>query len=623
MCLQGIKKQVSDCLEINDIMNKESYDFVDHCDYLELENITSKTIPKDNLNLLQINVRGLIGKQNNLQSLLDKLENNSNIRCILLCKTWLNKDTKKLISFINRSFIGRERNTKKGGGVGFLLRNDLIARKRDDLCISSASFEHCIVELKCRKSNILLVSLYRPPNTPVKTFLSDYTQLLQKLNDAKNCDVIIGMDHNLDFLKSSWHKDTQTFIELNLDSNLLSCITRPTRSTATLIDNVLISKNLQGKQDSQILITDISDHLPSIVTINGNFLEKKQKIEIISRKVTDKTIQAITDVLACHDWEKDLFDEDVNSNFTLFHGRLLSTINKIAPECKMKLTNKQSKREPWICQNLLQCSSKQRKYYKQALKSKNSSHWEKYKTYKKIFDKVKRYLRKNYYKNKCVEFKNNSKKFWNMINKISGKNKDKTSIIDYIKVDNMEHYDSSGITNNLCKYFANTGENLSSKIPKPSKPINEYLTKIERNEKSLFLRPTSEQEINKIIEMLPNKNSSGYDNISNILLKKLKFAILKPLNIIFNKSITSGIFPENMKLADVFPLHKGKERFLPTNYRPISLLLTISKILEKLIYTRTYTFLNDCNQLYVSQYGFRNNHSCENAVSEIVGHILK
>ena len=232
-------------------------------------------------------------------------------------------------------------------------------------------------------------------------------------------------------------------------------------------------------------------------------------------------------------------------------------------------------------------------------------------------------MRIDYYKNKCLEFRNNSKKLWDMINKISGKNNDKTSIIDYIKVDNIEYYDRVGITNNLCKYFANIGENLSSKIPKSNKSINEYLAKIKRNEKSLFLRPTSEQEINRIIEKLPNKNSSGYDNISNILLKKLKFPLLKPLNIIFNKSISSGIFPEKMKLADVFPLHKGKEKFLPTNYRPISLLLTISKVFEKLIYIRTYSFLNENDQLYVSQYGFRNNHSCENAISELVGHILK
>ena len=420
--------------------------------------------------------------------------------------------------------------------------------------------------------------------------------------------------------------ETQNFIELNLDLNLLPCITRPTRitkSTATLIDNMLISKNLQGKQDSKIIITDISDHLPSIVTISGNILEKKQKIEIISRKINDKTIQAITDVLACHDWESNLCNEDVNSNFTLFHDKLLSTLNKIAPERKIKLTNKQSKREPWISPSLLKCCTKQRKYFKQALKNKDDLHWERYKEYKKILDKLKRHMRIDYYKNKCFEFRNNSKKLWNIINKISGKNNEKTSIIDYIKVDNIEYYDSVGITNNLCKYFANIGEDLSSKIPKSNKSINEYLAKIKKNEKSLFLRPTSEQEIEKIIKKLPNKNSSGYDNISNILLKKLKFPLLKPLNIIFNKSIANGIFPEKMKLADVFPLHKGKEKFLPTNYRPISLLLTISKVLEKLIYIRTYSFLNESNQLYVSQYGFRNNHSCENAISELVGHILK
>ena len=79
--------------------------------------------------------------------------------------------------------------------------------------------------------------------------------------------------------------DTQNFIEFNLDSNLLPCITRPThitKNTATLIDNTFISKNIQGKQDSKILISDISDHLPSLVTLNGPFLDKKQNPTIIS-----------------------------------------------------------------------------------------------------------------------------------------------------------------------------------------------------------------------------------------------------------------------------------------------------------------------------------------------------
>ena len=129
MCLQGIKQQIFDRLNDNELMNNESYDFVDHCDYLELENITPRTIPRDNLNLLQMNVRGLVGKQNKLQSLLDNLENHSNIHFLLLCETWLTEETKKLIGFNNHNFIGIECNTKKGDGVGFLLRSELTARK--------------------------------------------------------------------------------------------------------------------------------------------------------------------------------------------------------------------------------------------------------------------------------------------------------------------------------------------------------------------------------------------------------------------------------------------------------------------------------------------------------------
>ena len=78
-----------------------------------------------------------------------------------------------------------------------------------------------------------------------------------------------------------------------------------------------------------------------------------------------------------------------------------------------------------------------------------------------------------------------------------------------------------------------------------------------------------------------------------------------------------------MKYAEVFPLHKGKEKYLSTNYRPISLLITISKILEKVVYVRTYNFLNNTGQIYESQYGFRAKHSCEHAIQELVGKILK
>ena len=120
-----------------------------------------------------------------------------------------------------------------------------------------------------------------------------------------------------------------------------------------------------------------------------------------------------------------------------------------------------------------------------------------------------------------------------------------------------------------------------------------------------------------------SKTSTGYDGLSNKLLKSLKPSILMPLAIIFNQSMTQGVFPTAMKESVVVPLFKSQSTEILNNYRPISLLITVSKILEKLIYKRTYNFLSKTDQLFVSQYGFRQNHSCNDAVNELSMQIIK
>ena len=99
--------------------------------------------------------------------------------------------------------------------------------------------------------------------------------------------------------------------------------------------------------------------------------------------------------------------------------------------------------------------------------------------------------------------------------------------------------------------------------------------------------------------------------------------MLNPLSIIFNKSLSEGKFPDKMKLADTVPLHKGKDRGIVDNYRPISLLITLSKLLEKLVHKRIYNFLDRNGLIYNSQYGFRPKHMCENAVSKLLSVIIK
>ena len=215
------------------------------------------------------------------------------------------------------------------------------------------------------------------------------------------------------------------------------------------------------------------------------------------------------------------------------------------------------------------------------------------------------------------------KKLWQLINRIIGKENNKRHIIDSIKTQERCYYDPNGITSTLCDHFANIGEKYSNKIPTDSCKTNEYINQIPNHNQTMFLKPTNQQEIRSLILSLSNKPSSGHDNISNILLKKLTNCLLVPLEIIFNKSLLEGKFPDKMKLADIIPLHKSKSTQDCNNYRPISLLITISKLLEKIIYTRTYKFLERSKLLYTSQYGFREGHSCENAVSELVSEVIK
>ena len=99
--------------------------------------------------------------------------------------------------------------------------------------------------------------------------------------------------------------------------------------------------------------------------------------------------------------------------------------------------------------------------------------------------------------------------------------------------------------------------------------------------------------------------------------------ITLPLTITFNKSLEEGTFPDRMKDVDTVPLYKSKCKLNCNNYRPISLLITLSKLLEKIIYNRTITFLDKHDILFSSQYGFRKKHSCSDVIMELVSEILK
>ena len=177
----------------------------------------------------------------------------------------------------------------------------------------------------------------------------------------------------------------------------------------------------------------------------------------------------------------------------------------------------------------------------------------------------------------CLEFRHNSAKLWKLINSISGKLHNKSDLIEYIEINNIQYETGTEIVNELAKHFSSVGKNYAYHISQPKTSCKNYMNCIPSSNYNIFLDATTPIVIHNLIRTLPNKRSSGYNNINNILVKDLSPVLLNPLSIIFNKSLSKGIFPDKMKLADTVPLHK--DRCIVDNYRPISLLITLSKLL--------------------------------------------
>ena len=130
-------------------------------------------------------------------------------------------------------------------------------------------------------------------------------------------------------------------------------------------------------------------------------------------------------------------------------------------------------------------------------------------------------------------------------------------------------------------------------------------------------------EIECLISSLQISKSSGPYSIPVNVLHMLKKDISIPLSKIFNLSMKTGVHPDCLKLAMVIPIHKKGSKLEVGNYRPISLLSNINKLLEKVIHERTYSFLEKFNCFYKYQYGFRKGHSTNHALIEITEKIRK
>ena len=194
-----------------------------------------------------------------------------------------------------------------------------------------------------------------------------------------------------------------------------------------------------------------------------------------------------------------------------------------------------------------------------------------------------------HFKNKFELYKKDCKKTWYTINEVLQLKNKKHMVNDkFITSEGTSCTDKNEIVEQFNKYFTNIGSILNSKLPKTGEDPTQH---IKHNTESFFCAPTDPTEIINIVKSANSSKSSGVDNIDPYVVQKIIPQIANQLAHIFNKSLQTGIVPDKLKIAKVIPLYKNDNPELFKNYRPISILPCFSKIIERIMYNRLYSFL--------------------------------
>ena len=257
--------------------------------------------------MIHLNARSLSQNFDKLTDLLHTIDLDFSV--IGISETWIRAKTdySDYIQLDGYTFTHNCRSERNGGGVGIYVNNSSSFKQRKDLDVfNSEIMESIFIEIiRPKQSNIIIGTIYRPPDSDIQLFIDNLANLLAKISNEQKICYLMG-DFNLDLIKYQQHSYTNDFVDTMYSHFFLPLITRPTRITsysATAIDNIF-TNNLTAYEQSTngILFADISDHLP-IFSLQPEKLKLKDltNIQRIKRDITTRTKAAFnSELIACN-----------------------------------------------------------------------------------------------------------------------------------------------------------------------------------------------------------------------------------------------------------------------------------------------------------------------------------
>jgi hypothetical protein len=565
---------------------------------------------KNKFNVLHINIRSC--SQNFNQFLCYLLGLDIKYDIVVISETWIISENENLFNIPGYMFCSQNRDIGRGGGLRIYFLSNLVCNKIDELSIVSETHESLFVKItEINRFTYIIGAFYRPPRCKVTSFNNYIENILYTNEEILSSKCILLGDFNINLIKEQEKQLISNFVDVMTEGGFSQLVNNPTRCESgipvTLIDHIWI--NFSETTECSVLDYLIADHLPIQMSIACNRSVHTRTLKKKFRQYSRENFVAFDNDKIELFGSYNIMSSDVNVEMNKFVKWIMLVVNKYFPYNVKNLSEKRMNM-PWLNREAIDFINFKHKLF---IKTKRKLvPYSLFKAYSALLKILIERLKRNYFKRKFLSNKGDSKLIWKSINDVLGRACKVSNVQRIIASNDIELTSPDLIAKEFNIYFNSIANITQSRLDNPKK---NYENLVPINNTSMFLIPTTPGEVLKTIDSLNAKKSS---DLPVKFIKYVGTEISSLLSNLFNLCFRNGCYPDLLKNAKIVPIFKTGNSGLLGNYRPISILPIINKILEKLIYKRLESFFQSCSIISCNQFGFRKNKDTTQATLKII-----
>ena len=562
---------------------------------------TSPNLPTDigtKILLLYSNVRSLLPKIDNLR--LSALNVLPHIIC--LTETWLSSeisDSEVSISGYNLYRADRDRH---GGGILMYIDSRLQCQ---------------ILPLNCHELEILWVKItlqngqssaigvhYRPPNSPSDS-IERLESVLDELNPIDLSKIVLVGDFNINFNPSAVSPLKAKFLQLLYKFNLTQVVDEPTHLSPngnnSLIDLVLLPNPSMCMSVEMLPPISTSDHLTLklTLTLKVSCTTKRKQETRVHWMYSRADFDLAKSLILSTPWDI-LITDEIETSWYHWKQHFMNIMELVIPHRQVTI----QKNLPWINYGIVKAMRHRDNLFRRAKKSGHRRTWSDYKSARNLVTHQLKVAKRNFFQSLNHS---NPKKFWALI-RSANQSASSVPTLSHNGLHANTSYEKAQILNNLFVSNFNTAIAPLSESPEiPILPSSEFPYDL----------LCSVTEVTHLLQALDTKKATGPDGIAAVMLKEVATQIAPSITRLFNLSLSTGCLPSEWKYSNIVPIPKSNDPTVASNYRPISLLCVVSKVLEKHVYAIVLRHAMSRNLISSKQWGFLSRRSTGTALLKV------